>query len=561
MNKNDIIVLDIIDMNNLGAGVGKIDGAVVFVGGAVTGDKVECKIIKVTKSYYVAKLLRVIEASRDRAEGSLCSAPQSCGGCVYRSLTREGELQMKRTYLEGLFKKAGLADISILPVMTVSPRVGYRNKAQYPVRATKDGIKAGFFASKTHSIVSSAHCALEPDIFGEIVTAVCDFADRLGISAYDEETGRGILRHIYIRRGEVSGEIMLCLVINADKMPASERFGEFIKEKFPSVVSCMLNVNKKNTNVILGKDYINIFGKGYIEDTLCGLNFRISPESFWQVNRAGAEVLYGLARELAGLKGDENLLDLYCGTGTIGLSMAKYVRSLTGVEIVEGAVQNARVNAEINGITNAEFYCADATQTESIIPDGKKYDVVILDPPRKGTTEELISYIAKRNIERVVYISCGPDTLARDIVTFRKYGYDCGDIQPVDMFPTTGHVECVTLLSRKGDVHQMKLHTEPFKMIKSGEKTIELRLYDEKRQKIKIGDEIVFINNISGEALKKRVCGLHIFASFDELYSALPLLRCGYTEQNLSEAKAADMEKYYSIEEQTKYGVVGIELI
>lgn len=452
MNKNDIIVLDIIDMNNLGAGVGKIDGAVVFVAGAVTGDRVECKIIKVTKSYYVAKLIKILEKSPNRADEEFCQAPQSCGGCVYRNLTRESELEMKKVYLEGLFKKAGLSDVNILPVLEVSPRGKYRNKAQYPVRATKDGIKAGFFASKTHSIVSSAHCALEPDIFGDIVTAVCDFATQNGISAYDEESGRGVLRHIYLRRGEISGEIMLCLVINADNLPQSKKLVEFIKEKFPEIGACMLNVNKKNTNVILGKEYINLFGKGYIEDTLCGLRFQVSPESFWQVNRAGAEALYNKARELADLQGNENLLDLYCGTGTIGLSMARYVRSVTGVEIVEGAVECAKKNAEINGIENAEFFCADASKTESIVPDDKNYDVVILDPPRKGTTEELISYIAKRDIRRVVYISCGPDTLARDIVTFRKYGYDCGDVQPVDMFPVTGHVESVVSLTRRLDV-------------------------------------------------------------------------------------------------------------
>ena len=452
MNKNDIIVLDIIDMNNLGAGVGKVDGAVVFVAGAVTGDKVECKIIKVTKSYYVAKLLNIIEPSKNRATEEFCSAPQSCGGCVYRNLTRESELEMKRAYLEGLFKKAGLSDVNILPVMQVSERGKYRNKAQYPVRATKDGLRAGFFANKTHSIVSSAHCALEPDVFGDIVTLICDFATKNGISAYDEESGRGVLRHIYLRRGEISGEIMLCLVINADKFAEGDKLCEFVKANCPYVTTLLLNVNKKNTNVILGDKYINLFGKGYIEDTLCGLQFKISPESFWQVNRAGAEALYNKARELACLKGHENLLDLYCGTGTIGLSMAKHVASVTGVEIVEGAVKCAMENAKLNGIENAEFYCADASKTESIIPADKDYDVVILDPPRKGTTEELISYIAKRDIKRVVYISCGPDTLARDIVTFRKYGYDCGDVYPVDMFPATGHVESVVSLTRHNEV-------------------------------------------------------------------------------------------------------------
>lgn len=449
IQKNDILKLEIVDMNNLGAGVGKIDGAVVFVNGAVTGDVVEAKIIKVTKSYYVARVHRIVTPSENREITQFCAAPESCGGCVYRHLTRECELEMKKNHIEGLFKKAGLDDINILPVLEVSRRYGYRNKAQYPVCKTKDGVKAGFYANKTHSVVSYTYCSLEPDIFGDIVNAVCDFATKNNITVYDEVSGRGLLRHIYLRRGEISGEIMLCLVINGEKLPFSDRFVPYITSKFKSIVSVLLNINKKNTNVVLGDKYIKLYGRDYIEDTLCGLKFRISPESFWQVNRAGAEKLYGKAKELASLTGNENLLDLYCGTGTIGLSMADKAKWVTGVEIVEGAILCAKTNAEINGIKNADFYCADASKTESIIPADKNYDVVILDPPRKGTTEELISYIAKRNIGRVVYISCGPDTLARDIVTFKKYGYEAGDVLPVDMFPATGHVESVVCLTKQ----------------------------------------------------------------------------------------------------------------
>ena len=258
---------------------------------------------------------------------------------------------------------------------------------------------------------------------------------------------------------------MLCLVINGEELPRSDRFCDLVAQKFPQITSLLLNINKKNTNVVTGERYIVLSGNRYIEDTLCSLKFRITPESFWQVNRDGAERLYGLAKDLAGLDGSQNILDLYCGTGTIGLSMADKAKNVVGVEIVEGAVECARLNAELNGIKNAEFYCADASKTEGIIPKDRKYDVVILDPPRKGTTEELIDYIAKSDIGKVVYISCGPDTLARDCAYFRKLGYTIGKIQPVDMFPVTGHVETVVLLSREkpDDYIRISVHTKDLK--------------------------------------------------------------------------------------------------
>lgn len=448
INKNDIIRLKVEDMNHLGAGVAKADGAVVFIRGAVTGDVVDCKIIKATKSYYVGIVSRMIEASEYREAVPFCSAPASCGGCVYRYVTRDCELEMKHRHVEGLFLKAGLKDINILPVMPVSERYGYRNKAQYPVCQTKNGMKAGFYAGKTHTVVSSENCSLEPDIFGRIVSDVCRFADRYGILAYDELTNTGLLRHIYLRLGEISGDIMLCLVINGERFPHADKLVAYMIERYGELKSIMLNINSENTNVVLGDRYITLWGKDHIEDELCGLRFKISPESFWQVNRGGAERLYGVARTMADLHGDERLLDLYCGTGTIGLSMANDVQSIMGVEIVEGAVKCAKENAERNGICNAEFFCADASDIESMIPSDRNFDVVILDPPRKGTTRELIAYIAKRNIKKVVYISCGPDTLARDIAIFKEYGYDAGDVQPVDMFPATGHVECVVSLQR-----------------------------------------------------------------------------------------------------------------
>lgn len=450
LKKNQILTLDIVDLNNLGYGVAREEGgSVVFVSGAVTGDKVSAKIIKVNKRYSVARLESIITPSPWRLDTELCSAPKSCGGCVYRYVTRESELEMKRKYVESLMRREGLSSINVLPTLAPSPRTHYRNKAQYPVRQGKNGATAGFFASGTHKIVSGTDCALEPPIFSEIVNTVLDFINGRSIPAYDEESGKGIVRHIYIRRAERTEQIMVCIVINADTLTHAENLAELLCSKFPCVTNVLLNINKENTNVITGSKYVTVKGVPYIEDVLCGKRFRISPDSFWQVNTVGAECIYGIAKELADLDGTQNLLDLYCGTGTIGLSMADKCNTVTGVEIVESAVNNARLNASLNEIKNAGFFCADASDVFTAIPDDRHFDVVILDPPRKGTTPELIKAIADRNIPKVVYISCGPDTLARDISIFKSYGYAANTIQPVDMFPMTGHVESLVCLTRK----------------------------------------------------------------------------------------------------------------
>lgn len=454
-NKNDVITLKITDMNNLGCGVGRdTDGCVTFVNGAVTGDTVRATVIKVNKNYCVARLAEVLEPSPFRSKRDFCSAPASCGGCVYRNVTREYELESKRSYVEGLFRKAGFADVEVGNVLTTGKRERYRNKAQYPVRSTKNGMRAGFFGAKTHTIIGSECCMLEPEIFSDIVHTVCAFADENGISAYDELTGKGILRHIYLRRGEVTGELMVCLVINADSFPMVEKLVKILVAEHPDIAGVLLNINKKNTNVVTGSEYITVYGKPYIEDILCGLKFRISPEAFWQVNHDCAELLYKTAAERAELDGTDELLDLYCGTGTIGLSMASRCANVTGIEIVPGAVECARLNAAANGIENAEFVCADASDTQSVLESlGKqknRFDVAVLDPPRKGCTPELLGYIAKLGIPKLVYISCAPDTLVRDAAILRDLGYHVMSVDPVDMFPVTGHIETVCLLSKLG---------------------------------------------------------------------------------------------------------------
>ena len=450
MTKDQIIELEITDLNNLGNGVGRLDGQVVFVRGAVSGDFVRAKVIKVNKSFAVAKLMQVITPSPDRIE-DFCPSPLSCGGCVYRHISYERELELKRGYVKNEFVKAGLPEVNVLAVCSSGSVRGYRNKAQYPVAKGKSGIYAGFYASKTHNVIPAEECAIQNSEFAPILRFVCEFADKNGWSVYDEESGRGLLRHIYLRVGEKTGQIMLCLVINGDKLPGEEKLAEAICEKFPAIVSLMINENKENTNVVLGERYRTLKGKSGIEDELCGLKFFISPASFYQVNRDGAELLYTKAAELCELEGGEVLMDLYCGTGTIGLSMARYVKALRGIEIVESAVECARENAERNGVLNAEFFCADAGDKDNILAaaGGTRPDVVVIDPPRKGSTRELVDCLADLGVPRIVYVSCGADTLARDCKWFSERGYTIGDVQPVDMFPRTGHVESVVCLTRK----------------------------------------------------------------------------------------------------------------
>ena len=458
LKKNDIVELLVEDINNLGAGVSHLeDGRVVFVRGAVTGDKIKAKIIKVNTNFVVARLEEILKPSAYRDTECFCTASESCGGCVYRHITYDHEKDIKKNYVHHAFIKAGLPDVVINEVHSTNKTKSYRNKAQYPFAMTKNGIVAGFYASKTHNVVPAFDCALQPKVFGEILRTVCDFANQKKLTVYDEETGKGLLRHLYLRHGEGTGEIMLCLVINGDKIPDAREFIDLINSKFPNVTSIQLNFNKKNTNVVLGNEYRTLFGERYIEDVLCGVRFRITPESFYQVNHDGAEILYGLAKEKAicGFDDKISLVDMYCGTGTIGLSMADIAKEIVGVEIVEGAVECAKINAKLNNFENAKFYAGDAKDIESLFASVEaqhgtlRPDVVVLDPPRKGCTPEVIEFLSKCNVKHIVYVSCDPDTLARDCKMFAELGYTIGEVDPVDMFPRTGHVESVVCLTRK----------------------------------------------------------------------------------------------------------------
>ncbi len=454
LKKNQILDVDIIDITNLGFGVAKVDGEVIFISDTVPGDKAKVKIIKVAQSYAIGKALELTSLSADRAER--CDI-RLCKACAYKCLSYNHEAEIKAEAVRQIFKKAGLAEVEIGEIITSPETTHYRNKAQYPISRDKDGrYHIGFYAPKSHRVTDAVDCPLAPRIFAEILTEVRGFFERHQLSTYDEESGKGLLRHIYLRRGEISGEVLLTIVINGTSLPHSEELVARMTERFPEIVGILINENKKNTNIILGEVYHTIFGRDYIFDTLAGVELKITAPSFYQVNHDCAELLYAKARELAELREGDLLLDLYCGAGSIGLSMAKDCREVIGVEIVESAVECARFNAENNGIKNASFYTGDAKDTERLLipaeeARGEKIlpDVVIFDPPRGGSDEALLRHVAKLNPRKIVYISCNPATLARDMVVLKEHGYVGGVVTPVDMFPGTGHVESVVCLSRK----------------------------------------------------------------------------------------------------------------
>ena len=455
LNKNQSVTLEITEINNLGCGVGRMDGMVVFVKGAVSGDTVEAKIIKVNKSFAVGKLESIVSPSEHRIKEEFCNAPNACGGCVYRHITYPHELEMKKKYVEAAFKKVGLPEVRVDEVMSTGEMSGYRNKAQYPFGTVGGKTCVGFYASKTHKVIPCNVCALQPQVFSDICDFVCGFADENKWSVYDEEKGAGLLRHLYIRMGKNTGEIMVCVVINGDYLTKEQEFATALCEKFNGVKSVLVNINKKNTNVVLGKKYRTVKGRDYIEDVLLGKRFRISAGSFYQVNHDGAELLYSIAKQKAEEMGEiQTLLDLYCGLGTIGISIGDSARRTVGIEIVDEAIACAKENAELNGLKHAQFYCGDAGNAEKLLDNAEREGgiianaTVIVDPPRKGLEEELIRYLSRREFDRIVYVSCDPDTLARDCAIFKELGYTIGRVTPVDMFPRTGHVENVVSLRR-----------------------------------------------------------------------------------------------------------------
>lgn len=447
IKKNDIINIDITGISSDGNGVGKFDGFTVFVPMTDVGDNVDVHIIKVTKSYAVGKIERINTFSQNRCENN-CESYSKCGGCCFRHITYEKELEYKRDYVASNMKRIGKLDIEVTPVVPCDYSERYRNKAVYPVQKKDGRLQIGFFSKHSHRIVECDDCKLQPSIFSEIIKVLKDFFEDNDYSVYDEQTNSGVLKHIFLRKGAVSEEIMVCFVINADKLPMCNEIVSLLTQKFNSIKSISININKSVGNAILSEKNRTIYGEDVICDTLCDVKLDISPLSFYQVNHNTAEKIYKKAAEIANLKPDDILLDLYCGTGSIGLSMAHKVKKLIGVEIIPQAVENATKNAANNGITNASFICADAKEAvKRLHREGIAPTVVILDPPRKGCELSVIETVVSMKPQRIVMISCDSATLARDLSAFAEFGYRAEKVIPHDMFPRTNHIECVTCLN------------------------------------------------------------------------------------------------------------------
>lgn len=447
MNKNDIIELSITALTSEGSGIGKHNGMAVFVPKTAVGDIIEARIVKVLKNYAYGIIERIVTPSPDRVDND-CPAFGKCGGCVYRHITYTAELAAKEQTVRDAFERIGGFSPEFLPICGSEQTERYRNKLQMPLAKTDDGkIISGFFSERTHRVVPVDDCKLQPIIFSRIVDFVKQECKKLKISIYNEQAHEGVLRHVYLRRGHASGELCVVLVAKR-KVPEFKRLAAELSREFSEIKGVVLNVNPDKTNVILGEREIVLSGNANITDEMCGISVEIAPKSFYQVNTSQAEKLYLQAAEFAEPNG-KTLLDLYCGIGTIGLSMADRADKVIGAEIVPEAVENARKNAEKNGSFNAEFICADASEAAAeLVKRGLKPDVILLDPPRKGCDEQTLSACVKMNPERIVMISCNPATAARDCKFLAENGYSVGKVRAFDLFPRTRHVECAVLISK-----------------------------------------------------------------------------------------------------------------
>lgn len=452
MKKDDTLIIKIEDLSSEGLGVGHSeDGIALFVKDTVIGDLAEVKVMKMKKNYGFARLTKILESSPDRIDPP-CPVARQCGGCQIQAMSYEAQLRFKENKVRNNLQRIGkFENPPMEPIVGMQEPFRYRNKAQFPVGKDREGkLSAGFYAGRTHSIISCEDCLLGAEVNQTILKLVLSHMERLGVSTYNEETGKGLVRHIMTRVGFATGQIMVCIVINGNKLPGADALVKKLAA-IPGMTSITLNVNKEKTNVIMGRELISLWGQDYIEDTIGDVRFRISPLSFYQVNPRQTEKLYGKALEYAGLTGNETVWDLYCGIGTISLFLAQKAKQVYGVEIVPEAIRDAKQNAELNGFTNAEFFVGKAEEVlpEKYEKEGIFADVIVVDPPRKGCEESVLQTMIQMAPKRIVYVSCDSATLARDLKILCENGYELQKCCPVDMFGNSVHVESVVLLSRK----------------------------------------------------------------------------------------------------------------
>ena len=450
IQKNQEYIVDIIDNGFEGEGIAKIDNFTIFIPGTIKGEKVRILIVKVLSSHGFGKIVEIIEKSPMRQDVD-CNTYKRCGGCNLRHIKYEETLKMKQNAVQSLVNKTLKNKIEVQETIGMENPLHYRNKAQYPIGINKQGEPViGVFANRTHEVIPIDNCLIQNKKSEEIAKFIIEFIKEKNISIYDEKTGKGLVRHIVTKVGIKTGEIMCVIVLNGHKIPKENELVENLRTRYPEIKTIVKNINMKNTNVILGQENINLYGNGYIEDILGEYKFKISPLSFYQVNPVQAEKLYNLGVSMAEITKDDVVFDLYCGIGTISLFMSKFAKKVYGIEIVEEAVKMAKENAESNNVSNTEFFAGDV---EIVLDDlinnkGLKADVVMFDPPRKGLDKKSIDNILNIRPKKIVYISCNPATLIRDLADFENE-YDIKTIIPVDMFPYTSHIECVSVLQHK----------------------------------------------------------------------------------------------------------------
>lgn len=461
LTKNQIYETVITDYTTEGQGVAHIEGCAVFVPNAVAGERVKVRVTLVRKTWAAGKITEILEKSPHRVHRA-CPVAKLCGGCTFWHMDYEEECRLKAERVKNCLNRIGGENLEEVPILAAPTCEGYRNKAQYPVAWEKGRAYAGFFKEGTHEVVQMDRCRILPQETDRVKAIVMDYVNKNKVSVYDEATHRGLLRHIYVRRGAVSGQILVCLVVNGDGLPKFPALIEALKA-VPGFTTLVLSVNTRKGNAVLGDKFVTLYGPGYIEDTLCGLNFRLSARSFYQVNHAQAQRLYETAIAMAGITKNDLVLDLYCGVGTITLAMASAAGKVMGVEVVPQAIEDARDNARRNGIENAEFFCADAGAAAlELEQKGIRPDIITVDPPRKGLNSDAIEAIDRMNPKRLVYISCDPATLARDTALLKERGFRLEKAIAADLFPRCSHVETVALLGRKqvSDYLHIAVNTE-----------------------------------------------------------------------------------------------------